>query len=173
MQKILIITFIMALFSCSYSNPKIYEKNSPKFDISKYFNGKLEAYGVVKNWRGKITRRFHVTMTGEWKKNEGTLTEFFVFDDGEKQSRVWNIKLSDENNFIAKAGDVVGEARGQQYGNALRMDYVLRTPVGEKTYDLTIEDWLYLIDEKHLINESKIKKFGLVVGYLTIGFNKL
>ena len=101
------------------------------------------------------------------------VAEQFIFDDGEKQSRTWKIKLSDDNNFIASAGDVVGEATGRQYGNTLRMDYVLRTPVGEKTYDLTIEDWIYLIDEQHAINESKLKKFGVTVGYLTLGFNKL
>ena len=173
MKKILTLIFTMTLFSCSVSNPKIYEKNLPKFDIRKYFDGKLEAYGVVKDWRGKITRRFYVTMTGNWQGNEGTLEEFFVFDDGEKQSRTWKLKVSDDNNFIGNAGDVIGNAIGKQYGNSVRMDYVLRTPVGNKTYDLKIEDWLYLIDEKHLINESKIKKFGLTLGYLTIGFKKL
>jgi hypothetical protein len=163
----------MSLFSCSIKDPKVYQNNSPKFDIRKYFNGKLEAYGAVKDWRGKITRRFHVTMVGKWQGNEGTLEEFFVFDDGEKQGRTWKLSVADDHNFTGAAGDVVGKAKGVQYGNAVRMDYVLRTPVGKKTYDLTIEDWLYLIDEKHLINESKIKKFGLTVGYLTIGFNKL
>lgn len=127
----------------------------------------------MKDWRGKVNRRFNATMEGKWQGNEGILEEQFIFDDGEKQSRTWKIKLSDDNNFIASAGDVVGEATGRQYGNTLRMDYVLRTPVGEKTYDLTIEDWIYLIDEQHAINESKIKKFGVTVGYLTLGFNKL
>ena len=173
MNKTLTIILAMTLLSCSISNPKIYEKNSPKFDIKKYFNGKLEAYGVVKDWRNKITRKFYVTMNGEWHGNEGTLEEFFVFDDGEKQTRTWKLSVIDDHNFIGKAGDVIGNAKGTQYGNAVRMDYVLRTPVGNKQYDLKIEDWLYLIDEKHLINESKIKKFGLTLGYLTIGFNKL
>ena len=71
MKNLLTIIFAMALFSCSVVDPKIYEKNSPKFDIRKYFNGKLEAYGAVKDWRGKITRRFQVTMVGKWQKNEG------------------------------------------------------------------------------------------------------
>ena len=87
---------------------------------------------------------------------KGTLEEKFLFDDGEKQSRTWKINILDDNNFIANAGDVVGDAKGKQYGNTLRMDYILRTPVGKKTYDLAIEDWIYLIDEKHVINESKI-----------------
>jgi hypothetical protein len=173
MKKTLTLIFAMALFSCSVSNPKIYEKNSPKFDIRKYFDGKLEAYGVVKDWRGKINRRFYATMEGKWNGNEGILAEEFLFDDGEKQTRTWKIKMIDDNNFTAQAGDVIGDAKGAQYGNTLRMDYVLKTPVGNKTYDLAIEDWIYLIDEKHVINESKIKKFGLTLGYLTIGFNKL
>lgn len=173
MKKILTIICLMSLFSCSIKDPKIYQNNSPKFDIRQYFNGKLEAYGVVKDWRGKINRRFYATMQGKWNGNEGILEEQFLFDDGEKQARNWKIKIIDNNNFTATAGDVVGEATGKQYGNSLRMDYVLRTPVGNKTYNLAIEDWIYLIDNNHVINESKIKKFGLTVGYLTIGFNKL
>lgn len=173
MKKLSILLIAMTLFSCSVSNPKIYEANSPKFDIREYFNGKLEAYGHVKDWRGKVTRRFYVTMNAKWNGNEGTLEELFIFDDGEKQNRTWKFNFENENHFNGSAGDVVGVAKGKQYGNVVRMDYVLKTPVGNSTYDLTIEDWLYMINEKHLINESKIKKFGITVGYLTIGFNKL
>lgn len=173
MKKFLNLFCFMFLFSCAVKDAKVYQNNSPKLDIRKYFNGKLEVYGAVKDWRGKINRRFYATIQGKWNENNGILEEEFLFDDGEKQTRTWKIKVSDDNNFSATAQDVVGVANGVQYGNTIRMDYILDTKVGEKNYNLTIEDWLYLIDEKHLINESKIKKFGFTVGYLTIGFNKL
>lgn len=172
--KILSTTLIfMLLTSCSVSSPKVYSDKSPKFDIRKYFKGNLEAYGILKDRSGKVTRTFTVKMKGSWDNNKGKLEEFFVFDDGETDQRTWELTMIDENNFTGKAHDVIGTAKGQQYGNAMRMDYVLRIPVNGKKYDIKIKDWMYLIDNDSLINESELTKFGFKVGSLTIGFKKL
>ena len=53
------------------------------------------------------------------------------------------------------------------------MQYVLTIDVDGKKYDIKIDDWMYLIDNKSLINVSDMKKFGFKVGSLAIGFNKL
>ena len=52
------------------------------------------------------------------------------------------------------------------------MKYVLRIPVDGTTYDIKIDDWLILLDEKRLINISSLTKFGFNVGRLTIYFEK-
>ena len=174
-MKILKITSILIAMICFNScstNIKTYSDKSPKFDMRRYFDGELEAWGILKNRSGKVTRSFTVKMTGKWQGNEGTLEEHFVFDDGQKDHRIWKIKMIDDNNFTASAGDVVGTASGQQYGNAMKMKYVLTVPVDGKKYDIKIEDWMYLIDEKSLINSSELRKFGFKVGSLTIGFKK-
>ncbi len=171
--KTTLIILTMTIFSCSSKKIENYQNASPKFDIKKYFAGNLEAYGMMQDRSGKITRRFTVKMQGEVSGNKLTLKEHFVFDDGEKQDRVWVVDVKDENNFTATAGDVIGVAKGKQYGNAMQMNYVLRVPYKSKTIDLTVDDWMYLIDEKSLVNVSEIKKFGFVVAKLTIGFNKL
>ena len=89
---------ILSLFGCSSIDPKIYAKNSPKMDIRNYLNGKLEAQGILQNRAGEVTRTFTVKMIGSWKGNEGRLEEDFIFSDGKKDRRIWEIKFSDDNN---------------------------------------------------------------------------
>lgn len=172
--KILTITLItMSLFSCTSIKPQDYANNQPKLNIKEYLNGKIKAWGILEDRSGKITRRFTVDMIGTWNGNKGVLEEQFIFDDGEKSSRIWHIELLDDNNFTATAADVVGVAKGQQYGNAIRMSYVLDLEVSKgKRYNVTLDDWMYLLDEKTLINKSSIKKFGITFGKLTIFFKK-
>lgn len=170
------IILAMSLFSCSNLTPKTYESNSPKLDIQQYLNGKVKAWGILEDRSGKITRRFVVDMEGKWEDNKGVLEEYFTFDDGEKSERIWTIIFDDENNFSATAADVVGKATGSQHGNAMQMQYVLDLEVDKEKgtrYNVTLDDWMYLLDDKILVNKSKIKKFGITFGKLTIFFQKL
>lgn len=167
----LTIGLIMTFSACSI-NPKIYSNKTPVFKINEYFNGEVSAFGVLQDWKGRVTRTFTVKMQGDWKGNEGTLKEWFVFDDGEKSERIWKVKLIDENNFTASATDSKGDAKGEQYGNTLRMQYTLNIPYKGKTMPIALDDWMYLVDDNNLINISQMKKFGLPVGKISIGFVK-
>lgn len=172
--KISIILCLMSIFSCSKIKPSDYVNQTPKLDIRKYLNGKVKAWGILEDRKGKITRRFVVDMVGKWEGNKGILEEHFVFDDGEKSQRIWTINFDDNNNFTATAGDVIGKAKGSQYGNAMQMNYILDLQVDKNTkYKVNLDDWMYLIDEKTLVNKSKIKKFGITFAKLTIFFQKI
>ncbi len=169
----ILLTISMLLSCCSKITTKDYINNNPKIDIRQYLNGKVEAFGILEDRSGKITRRFKVDMIGSWQKNEGILQEEFTFDDGKKDHRIWKIKFDDDNNFSATAGDVIGIAKGVQDGNAVNMNYVLNLKVDNKSYNVNVDDWMYLIDEKTLINKSTIKKFGITFAKLTIFFQKI
>ena len=165
--------FLGLLFGCSSIDPKIYQANSPKLDIRKYLNGKLEAHGILQDRSGKLVKSFSVKMEGKWQGNEGTLEEHFIFSDGKKDRRIWKIKFIDDNNFTAQAHDTVGMAKGQQYGNSLKMDYILTIDVDGKKYDIRLVDWIFLLDKKNAINVTRMSKFGFTVGKLTISFKKI
>ena len=175
-KTISIILLSMSLLSCSNIKPKDYQANTPKLDIREYLSGKITAWGMLEDRSGKITRRFTVDMEGKWNGNEGVLEEYFTFDDGEKSKRIWTIKFSDDHKFTASAGDVIGEAKGSQYGNAMQMKYVLDLVVDKEKgtkYKVALDDWMYLLDDKTLVNKSTIKKFGITFAKLTIFFKKL
>ncbi|MFX4389028.1 DUF3833 family protein, partial [Acinetobacter baumannii] len=68
--------------------------------------------------------------------------------------------------------DVVGEAQGEARGNALRWRYVLALPVGDKVYNVDFDDWMYLIDDRVMLNRSAMSKFGIHLGEVTLSFTR-
>lgn len=144
--------------------------------VEEYFNGPLWADGVLLDHRGRVRRRFHVDMRGEWTGDHGRLDESFVFDDGERQQRTWSLQRLPERDGVrryeATAGDVVGIARGRARGHELRWSYVLAVPVGGRVFHLRMDDRMYLLGDRVLINRTEMRKFGLRVGSLFITFGK-
>jgi Protein of unknown function (DUF3833) len=164
---------IVTVASCSSYDASEYKANSPKLDISNYLNGDTTAHGMIFDWKGKASRHFIATIKGEWEGKDGTLTEHFTYSDGQELDRIWQLKFSDEHNFIGTANDVIGEAVGTQYGNAVNMNYVLRHKETDgSTIDITVDDWLFLTSEGVVINRTKLYKFGIPVGEVLIAFTK-
>ncbi len=167
-------TAAFMLGGCSATTTEDYASKTPKLDIRHYLNGPLEAHGILFDMSGKADLEFKVTMKGAWNGNTGTLDEDFVFSDGRKDKRVWTVTFKDDHHFTATAHDVIGEAVGTQHGNAVNMKYTLRVKrANGDMIDLTMDDWMYLLDDKTLINRTKMKKFGFTVGELVITFRKL
>ena len=174
-MKNLIFIFLTTILLTGCTGMKIEDFNNtkPEFIPQEYFNGKLRAYGIVKDRSGKITRTFKGEMIGSWDKNGiGTLDEYFVYNDGEEMKRVWTLKPTGDKKFIATANDIIGESPMIANGNTVMLDYVMRTAYKDSTIDLSVQDWLHLQDEKVIINHSKMKKFGFVVGELVIAIIK-
>jgi hypothetical protein len=169
--------FIMGLLGilsgCFGSKPvDHYAAQEPKLDLQTYFSGPIKAWGVVQDFTGKVTRRFDVDMVGTWTNGVGTLEEKFIFDDGEVQERTWTITKVGENQYTGTAGDILGQATGQAAGNAMRWAYKMDLNVGNSTYRITFDDWMFLMNDDILINRSYLKKFGITVGELSIFMQK-
>jgi len=146
-----------------------FTNKTPEFIPQDYFNGKLKAYGLVKDRSGKIIRTFKGELIGSWDdKGIGTLDEKFVYDDGEKLTRIWKLEPTGLKTFDATAGDIIGTAKMQVNGNTVMIDYVMRVPYGDSTIDINVQDWLHLQEDGIIINHSKMKKFGFTVGELVI-----
>jgi hypothetical protein len=149
-----------------------YAGENPKLDLREFFNGPVHAWGMVQDRSGKVVRRFEVDMVGHWEGDLGVLEEDFTFNDGETQRRVWTFRRLDERRYSGAADDVVGEASGEIYGNALRWRYVLALEVDGRTWHINFDDWMYLLDERTLFNRTVMKKFGFRVGEVTLFFRK-
>jgi len=66
----------------------------------------------------------------------------------------------------------VGQAKGQTQGNAFRWTYTLALPVDGKVYHVDFDDWMYLIDERVMLNRATMSKFGVRLGEITLSFTK-
>jgi len=78
-----------------------------------------------------------------------------------------------DGSYVATAGDVIGEGSMKVAGNSVFLDYVLRIPYGDSTIDLHIDDRMYLVTERILLNESIMTKFGFEVGEITLVIEKI
>jgi len=145
-----------------------YAGYGPKLVVETYFSGHLTAHGVVKDRAGKVIRYFNATIEAYWRNGIGTLEEDFVFDDGEKQRRVWTLTPTGTGGYDATAGDVVGTGKVRVAGNSMFLDYVLRIPWNGDSLDLHIDDRMYLVSPDVIINESRMSKFGLDVGQILL-----
>jgi len=160
------------LGACASVSVEDYANNEPRLVAEQFFNGQLMAHGVLKDRGGKVIRYFSASIDASWRDGIGTLDERFVFDDGERQTRVWTLKPTGDGNYIATAGDVIGDGKMKVAGNSLFLDYVLRIPYDGDTLDLRIDDRMYLVSERVLLNESIMTKFGVEVGRIMLVIQK-
>jgi hypothetical protein len=171
--KATLIVFALTVISaCSSVTIDEYADNKPLLVPEKFFDGQLSAHGIVKDRGGQVIRYFSAKIKADWVDGIGTLDESFVFDDGEQQTRVWKLKPQPDGSYVATAGDVIGEGKMKAAGNSLFLDYVLRIPYGDGTIDLRIDDRMYLVSERVLLNESVMTKWGFKVGQITLVIEK-
>lgn len=156
------------LLGCSASNIDDYQGRTPAFAPEDFFSGSLTAHGVVKDFSGTAIRHFQADITGCWDNGVGTLDEYFTFDDGEQQTRVWTLTPNGNQTFIGTAGDVVGEGQARWVGNAMFLEYTLRIELEDGPIDVKIDDRMYRVSDDVVINESKMRKFGLGVGEILL-----
>ncbi len=176
MRIFLVITLLlggsMMLSGCSGPSLKHYENSEPTMDLQEYFTGPIKAWGLVQNRKGEVVRRFDVFMNGSWDGDTGTLEETFSYYDGEIQERTWTIKRLPSGLYEGTAADILGKADGEIMGSAMRWAYQMDLPVGDTTYKITFDDWMFRMNDGILINRSYLKKFGFTVGELTLFMQK-
>lgn len=163
---------LVVLAGCGTVAVEDYRDQRPALDLRRYFDGTIDAWGMFQDRSGKVVKRFYVRLDAKWKGDTGTLDENFEYSDGTRSQRVWTITRLDEHHYRGTAADVVGEARGEAYGNALRWQYVLNLEVDGKTYAVDFDDWMYLMDDQVMLNRSVMSKFGIHLGEVTLSFSK-
>lgn len=161
----------LLLTGCS-ADLSSYQATTPTFDIKQYFNGNVIAWGIVQDYTAAVQRRFCVEIIGTWEGNEGVLAETFYFSNGEVSYRNWHlIKLAD-GSYQGTAEDVVGVAIGKHRGFAFQFQYELMLSIDDSSYQVGMDDWMYLLDENRVMNKTSMSKFGIEVAEITIFFDK-
>ena len=176
MQRRLLLTASLAgaatLAGCAGPQISDYAGEKPALDLRSYFNGTLDAYGVFTDRSGQVVKRFTVVMRCTWDGDNGVLDEDFVYSDGTTGKRIWRMKHLGDGRYSGTADDVVGEALGETRGNAFRWGYTLALPVDGRVWNVTFDDWMYLMDERVMLNKAVMSKFGVRLGEVTLSFVK-
>jgi Protein of unknown function (DUF3833) len=164
------------LAGCAGPQVADYAAEKPTLDLRQYFSGTIDAYGVFTDRSGKVVKRFTVVMDCKWTgppgQEIGVLDEAFTYSDGTKDRRIWTLKRGPDGSYTGTAGDVLGEATGQEKGNAFRWGYTLKLPVDGKIIEVQFDDWMYLMNDKIMLNKAAMSKFGFKLGEVTLTFVK-
>lgn len=167
-----LVSGVAVLAGCSSLKVREYAKEAPTFKVEQYFNGTIDIDGFIQDRSGKVVKGFTCVMVASWKDDVGTLEEDFVYSDGTKSRRVWTLRKTGENTYIGTAPDVVGEAKGERAGNAFHLKYVLDLKVDGSRYKVNMDDWMFLMNDKIVLNRTAMSKFGIRLGDLTISMVK-
>lgn len=170
---LLLLLALSVLWGCSSMKPEDFADTEPRFVVEDYFDGKVRAWGLFEDRFGTIRRQFTVDIEGTWDGRELTLVEDFLYDDGATERRIWRIEKIDENTYRGRADDVVGEAVGRSYGNALKWDYNFDLAIGDRTWRVHFDDWMLLQADGVMINRAKVTKWGIEIGEANIFFRKV
>mgnify|MGYP001430943533 CR=1 FL=1 len=172
-MRLFFLTTLLLLFSCSTDmNINNFKNNKPKFVLQEYFSGKTLAWGLFHDRFGNLKRTFKVDISGTLEDDVLILDEKFIYDDGERETRIWKIKVLGDNKYSGTADDVVGEALGESAGNALHWKYKLNLKVKDSIIKVDFDDWMFLQEQGILINRAEVKKWGINLGVVTITFMK-
>ena len=171
-RRLFLLACLALLAGCAGPGPEVYRDDKPVLDLRTDFHGTVDAWSYFRDRSGKVVKRFTVEIRCTWDGDVGTLDESFRYADGTTSRRVWTVTRKDPNTYVGRADDVVGEALGEAYGNALRWRYVLKLPVDGKTYEVDFDDWMFLMDEQVMLNTSVMSKFGFRLGEVVLSFRK-
>ena len=160
------------LSGCASPTINDFAGQKPALDLRTYFNGMVDAWGIFTDRNGKVVKRFTVEMKCQWQNDQGILDEDFVYADGTKEKRVWQLTHKGNGTYEGTAGDVVGLAQGQTQGNAFNWQYTLAVPIEGTLLHVQMDDWMYLMNDRVMLNKTRMTKLGVHLGDVTLSFTK-
>ncbi len=167
-----IFSFVL-LSGCEGMKPSDFEESEPRLLIEEYFQGHTRAWGLFEDRFGKVRRQFTVDIEGTWDGEELVLDERFVYDDGELDRRVWRIRKTGEYTYEGRADDIIGVAQGESRGNALNWRYRMDLAIGDGSWRVAFDDWMFLQSDGVMLNRAQVTKFGFELGTVTLAFKKV
>lgn len=147
--------------------------SSRALNLEEYFDGSLRAYGQFQDRFGTVQRRFTVDIEGDWDGETLTLTEDFAYDDGSTEQRVWKLQKTGPDSWRGTAPGVIGQAAGQESGDAFNWRYTIDLPVPDGVLRVSFDDWMWRLDERRVLNRAYMDKYGIEIGEVIIFFEKL
>ena len=168
-MKLLLLGVCSTLLVGCASSIDDYKSKPSNFVLEEYFDGYVVANGMIQDYTNKVNRVFCVDIDGTWKDGVLTLDEDFYFDDGEIDDRQWKINKT-KQGYEGTANDIAGKAYGKSSGIAFQWQYDFEIESGDSTFNVHVDDWLYKLSEREVMNRSALTKFGIEVGQITLHF---
>ena len=154
---------LVGLAACSAPLPvSHFAGDGPEMDPVTFFTGHLHSWGVMENRSGDPTERIETDCVGEPEGADGLhMVQRLTFGDGRVQTRDWHMRRVAPHRFDATANDMVGTAHGEAAGRAFHWGWSVLARPGNPLTEVTLDQWMYLLDDGSVLNRSSISKLGV------------
>ncbi|WP_428483488.1 DUF3833 family protein [Rhodopila sp.] len=144
---------------------------SSAFDPLIFFNGQIRSWGVVESRSGAPTGWVMTQCAGH---DDGPdrlhMVQHLSFENSSPQDRRWTLWRTGPNRFEATANDMVGSAKGESVGRAFHWQWVLARFPGERPFDVTMNQWMYQLDDGSVMIRTTISKLGIILAEVSEQF---
>jgi hypothetical protein len=171
-RNLFMAVIMIVITGCSAMKIDDFADTGPEFIPEEYFLGQTKAWGFFQDRFGTVRREFVVDIEGYLEDDVLVLDEDFVYADGEVDKRVWRIRHLGDGRYEGEADDIIGTAKGERRGKAMRWVYEFDLATGDRTWRVTFDDWMLLQDENVMINRTTVSKWGFTLGEVYIFFQK-
>jgi len=171
-RSLFVAVTLLVLTGCSAMKIDDFADTGPEFVPEEYFIGHTKAWGFFQDRFGTVRREFVVDIQGYMDGEVLVLDEDFVYADGETDKRVWRIRHLGDGRYEGEADDIIGTAKGERRGKAMRWGYDFDLQVGDSSWRVTFDDWMLRQDEDVMINKTTVSKWGFTLGEVFIFFQK-
>lgn len=144
---------------------------APVFDPVAFFDGHTRSWGVIENRSGAPTERV-VTDSHGWidEAKQLRMVQHLTFQDGKIQERDWTLWRTGPGRFEATANDMVGSAAGEADGRMFHWQWVLARSPGNPLMNVTMNQWMYGLEDGSAMIRTTVSKFGVIVAEVTERF---
>ena len=141
-------------------------------NFEKFFNGEVIAKGnLLLFYPKKTSRDIYVIFKGTFKNNKLKLNEKY-FENEKEITRNWIFEKKSNTFFIGREKNVRGEILVHINKNHLKMKYYFKLLLWKFTITVLINDHMFLINNKEIVNTTYVSKFGIKLAKVVLLYKK-
>lgn len=151
------------------------EKNNnfQNLEFEKFFTGEVIAKGnLILFYPKPIIKDLLVVFRGIFKNNKLRLHEKYI-ENKKKIIRNWVFEKQTNTLFIGKEKNVRGNINVIIDKNHLKMRYFFKLLIWKFTVTVLVNDYMYLINEKEIVNTTYVSKFGINLAKVVLLYKKI
>jgi hypothetical protein len=158
----------LALTACGHKPIDQFAGTEPAFDAVEFWTGHHRSWGVLENRGGAPTDTVVTDCVGTIQP-DGTLhmVQTLTLGDGHVQHRDWHLRRTGPGAFDATANDMVGVAHGTAAGRVFHWSWVLALSPGNPIKNVTMDQWMYLMQGGSMMNHTTIRKLRVTVAQVS------
>jgi hypothetical protein len=160
-----LLAWIVLNSGCASNRPQDFAGSTTRLELIRFFTGHSRSWGVFENSSGQPQRYFMCDSYGK-RDTAGdlTLTQHFLFSDGNAQVLVWQIHRVDSTHLEATANDIIGVARAVGFGYAVALEYTITLDRHNPMATVHIRQWIYQLEGiNSVMTRLVITKLGFTV----------